>query len=147
MDMIPDHIVKVLNCILPIESHRLPYWLLTHESHRIIPLANTIRHQYLCWMTPTNFLKVEVILLLLLRAHIGDLRMGGLVPETKKLVNGVPLNLWDILKSLGKVFSMSNLTDRLHTWCSSPGCTLWSGSGCSPRSSNAHTGTEVMSTK
>ena len=40
-------------------------------------------------MTPTNFLKVEVVLLLLLGAHIGDLSMGGLVPDTKEVVNGV----------------------------------------------------------
>ena len=38
-------------------------------------------------MAATNFLKVEVILLLLLGAHIGDLRMGGLVPDTEKVVN------------------------------------------------------------
>ena len=51
------------------------------------------RHQYLCRMTATNFLEVEIILLLLLRAHIGDLSMGRLVPETKKVINGVSLIL------------------------------------------------------
>ena len=66
-------------------------------------------------MAATNFLKVEVILLLLLGAHIGDLRMGGLVPDTEKVVNNGAFPI---------PWKRFNLTDRLHTWCFSPGCTL-----------------------
>ena len=44
-------------------------------------------------------------------------------------------------------FLKLDLTYRLHTWCSCPGCTPWSRSGCSPRSSNVRTEAKKLSIK
>ena len=53
--------------------------------------------------------KVEIIFLLLLCANIRDLGMRRLVPEMKRIIKVFPFKL--------------DLTYRLHTWCSCPGCT------------------------
>ena len=88
-------------------------------------MLSEVFNLYLRWMTATNFFEVEIIFLLLLCANIRDLGMRRLVPEMKRIT---------------KVFFFKlDLTYRLHTWCSCPGCTPWSRSGCSPRSSNVRT--------
>ena len=86
---------RVCNCIV-IESHHIMAPTCNH--HHTINLLNESHWlpccpQHLCRVTATNLLKVEVLLLLLLGAHIRDLGMGGLVPKTK-VVNRVSFEPW-----------------------------------------------------